>query len=234
MVLQDRHQPPGGCQRPVERCGHLRPAVLVAIPNTQPAGLESRAVRRRGQFPVCLLGGHPSLAVELPGRRCYRGHRQRHRSPGRGSPSPPAFPPRTPAAADARLRRPRTAVGRTSRPCRTGAPGGSRGCPCRTNPPPGGNTTTTRRTGRDRLPGRGSRRRGRRRAGPRRSRPDRGRRPASRYTSSACSPRKPVPSMDSGLTSTGGIIGMNPLAIALFTARVSIAHCSCAPTPRRK
>ena len=43
-----------------------------------------------------------------------------------------------------------------------------------------------------------------------------------------------MPSMDSGFTSTGGIIGTNPLAIALLIARFSIAHCSWAPTPRRK
>ncbi|MDT7683588.1 MAG: hypothetical protein QOG57_3898 [Pseudonocardiales bacterium] len=43
-----------------------------------------------------------------------------------------------------------------------------------------------------------------------------------------------MPSMISGLTSTGGIIMVNPAAIALFIAMVSSASCSCAPIPVRK
>ena len=69
MVLQDRHQPAGGRQRPVERGRSLRLAVLVAVAHRQPAGLESRAVRRRGQLAVGLLRRHPRLAVELARRR---------------------------------------------------------------------------------------------------------------------------------------------------------------------
>ena len=71
-----------------------RLAVVVAQPDPQPAGLERRAVRRRGQLAVAALGRHPRLAVELAGRRAARGRRRRRRSPGRAprswraSPSP--------------------------------------------------------------------------------------------------------------------------------------------------
>jgi len=39
---------------------------------------------------------------------------------------------------------------------------------------------------------------------------------------------------DLRLTSTGGIIMVNPAATALFIARVSSANCSCAPMAVRK
>ena len=69
MVLQDRHQPTGGGQRPVERRRGLRLAVLVAVAHREPAGLERRAVRRRGQLAVGLLRRYPRLAVVLARRR---------------------------------------------------------------------------------------------------------------------------------------------------------------------
>ena len=69
VVLQDRHQPPGGRQRAVKRRGGLRLAVLVAVANRQPAGLKGGAVRSRRQLAVGLLRRNPRLAVELACRR---------------------------------------------------------------------------------------------------------------------------------------------------------------------
>src|SRR5699024_10182426 len=66
VVLQNRHEPPGGCQRTVESGGGLWLTVLVAVADTQSTRLERGAVRRRGHLPVGLLRRHPRLAVELP------------------------------------------------------------------------------------------------------------------------------------------------------------------------
>src|SRR6478735_2181600 len=73
VVLQDGDDPAGGGQGAVERGDRPRAlgrAVLVQnpFPDVQPARLERGAVRRRGQLPVCALGGDPGLTVKLPGR----------------------------------------------------------------------------------------------------------------------------------------------------------------------
>src|SRR5699024_939093 len=53
----------------VEGGGGLRPTLVIAVPYTQAAGLERRAVGGRGELAVGALGGDPRLAVVLPGRR---------------------------------------------------------------------------------------------------------------------------------------------------------------------
>src|ERR1700754_2418575 len=68
VVLQDRNQPSGGGERPVQRGRGLRLAVLVAVPDVQPPALERGTVRRRGHLAVPPLRRHPGLAVELAGR----------------------------------------------------------------------------------------------------------------------------------------------------------------------
>src|SRR5438477_11678320 len=65
VVLQDRDEPAGGRQGAVQGRGHLGLAILVAVPDVQPPGLEGGAVRGGGDLPVPALGRYPRLAVVL-------------------------------------------------------------------------------------------------------------------------------------------------------------------------
>ena len=68
MVLQNGDDPAGGGQGAVERrddTGGALGVLRVALASAEPAGLEGRAVRCRGDLAVAALGGDPGLAVEL-------------------------------------------------------------------------------------------------------------------------------------------------------------------------
>ena len=76
VVLQQRDEPARGGQRPVEG-GDRGGAALAAHPDVQAAGLEGRAVARRGQLEPARLRRQPGLAVELAGgaaAQVARGH----------------------------------------------------------------------------------------------------------------------------------------------------------------
>src|SRR2546430_12629913 len=68
VVLQDRDQPAGGRQGSVKCRGDLGLAVLVAVPDGQPPGLEGGAVGGGGDLAVAALRRYPRLAVVLAGR----------------------------------------------------------------------------------------------------------------------------------------------------------------------
>src|SRR5690625_542593 len=67
VVLQDRDDPPGRREGPVEGRGEARFAVLVAVADVEPSGLELGAVGGRRQLTVSALSGDPGLAVVLAG-----------------------------------------------------------------------------------------------------------------------------------------------------------------------
>ena len=153
-VLDQRDQGPadrdGGAVEGVQDLGRRLGLRAVSGRRGGAPGSRSCSSTRSARGSAPGSGSRPRSRTCAPPAR--RGRRPRCRPPGRAARARRGSAPRSPGSARARRSTPRAARTRTSRPCRTGGRGRSRGCPCRRRRPRGGSRSRSRRSGRGRSP----------------------------------------------------------------------------------